>query len=98
MKSIIIVALLAGSSLMAADSVKANDSGSFTTKDIDGAVLYEKNCAMCHGKKAEKSPFHVFSQKIEFRLHESQKDRLYRLCHPGDHRSDRGRRQGVRGD
>lgn len=56
MKSIIIVALLAGSSLMAADSVKANDSGSFTTKDIDGAALYGKNCAICHGKKAEKSP------------------------------------------
>ncbi len=56
MKSIIIATLLVGGSLMAADSVKANNSGSFSEKGIDGAVLYEKNCAICHGKKAEKSP------------------------------------------
>ncbi len=56
MKSIIIAALLASSSLMAADSVKADNSGSFTTKDIDGAAIYKKHCIVCHGEKAEKSP------------------------------------------
>jgi len=56
MKSIIIVALLAGGSLMAADVVKPNDSGSFSEKTMDGATLYKQNCAMCHGPKATKSP------------------------------------------
>ncbi len=56
MRSIIIAALLASSSLMAADNVKANNSGSFSSKDISGATLYKKNCAICHGEKAEKSP------------------------------------------
>jgi len=40
MKKITIVLLLASISLMAAD----------------GAKLYEKRCASCHGDKAEKSP------------------------------------------
>jgi|GEM_PF-2501904 len=56
MKSIIIAALLAGSSLMAADSVKADNSGSFSSKAIDGAAIYKKHCVVCHGEKAEKSP------------------------------------------
>ena len=40
MKKIMIVLLLASMSLMAAD----------------GAKLYEKHCAACHGEKAQKSP------------------------------------------
>jgi cytochrome c553 len=56
MKSIIIAALLAGGSLMAADSVKADNSGSFSSKEVNGAALYKQSCAVCHGEKAEKSP------------------------------------------
>lgn len=56
MKSIIIAALLAGSSLMAADSVQANKSGSFSSKNVDGAAIYKQRCATCHGEKATKSP------------------------------------------
>ncbi len=56
MKSIIIAALLAGGSLMAADSVQANKSGSFSSKDIDAAAIYKQRCATCHGEKATKSP------------------------------------------
>ena len=56
MRSIIIAALLAGSSLMAADSVQANKSGSFSSKDIDAAAIYKQRCATCHGEKATKSP------------------------------------------
>jgi len=56
MKNIIIAALLAGSSLMAADSVQANKSGSFSSKDIDAAAIYKQRCATCHGEKATKSP------------------------------------------
>ena len=56
MKSIIIVALLAGGSLMAADSVKADKSGSFSSKSVDGAAIYKQRCSTCHGEKATKSP------------------------------------------
>ena len=56
MRSIIIMTLLASASLMAADSVKANDYGSFSSKATDGAALYKKNCTVCHGEKATKSP------------------------------------------
>ena len=56
MKSIIIAALLASSGLMAADSVKENNSGSFSSKSVDGAALYKQSCAVCHGEKATKSP------------------------------------------
>ena len=56
MKNIIIAALLASSSLMAAESVKANDSGSFSSTEVDGAALYKQSCAVCHGDKATKSP------------------------------------------
>ncbi len=51
MKSIIIAALLAGGSLMAADN-----SGSFSSKKVDGAALYKQGCAVCHGENATKSP------------------------------------------
>ncbi|AKF25744.1 hypothetical protein YH65_10360 [Sulfurovum lithotrophicum] len=56
MKRIVIAALLAGSSLMAADTVKTSDSGTFATKNIDGAAIYKRQCAICHGEKGEKSP------------------------------------------
>ncbi len=56
MKIIIIDALLASGSLMAAESVQANKSGSFSSKDIDGAAIYKQRCAVCHGEKATKSP------------------------------------------
>jgi cytochrome c553 len=56
MKNIIIAVLLAGSSLIAADGVKADESGSFSSKSIDGAALYKQGCAICHGEKATKSP------------------------------------------
>jgi len=56
MKNIIIAALLAGSSLVAADNVQANKSGSFSSKSADGAELYKQNCAVCHGERATKSP------------------------------------------
>jgi len=54
MKKIILTALLASVSLMAADSVPVGKSGGFVP--IDGATLYQKHCALCHGEKAEKSP------------------------------------------
>ena len=50
MKKLILSALLASVSLMAAESV----SGAF--KPINGESLYQKHCAICHGEKAEKSP------------------------------------------
>jgi len=56
MRSIIIAALLAGSSLMAAESAKVDNSGSFSSKNVDGAALYKQSCAVCHGAKATKSP------------------------------------------
>jgi len=56
MKSIIIAALLASGSLMAADSVQAKKSGSFSSTDVDGAAIYKQRCAVCHGEKATKSP------------------------------------------
>ena len=57
MKSIIIAALLAGSSLIAAESVQASESGSFSTTGVDGAVFYKKRCSVCHGEKGEKALF-----------------------------------------
>ena len=56
MKNIIIAALLASSSLMAAESVQANKSGSFSSTGINGAKIYKQRCAVCHGEKATKSP------------------------------------------
>ena len=56
MKNIIIAVLLAGGSLVAADSVEATKSGSFSTKSVDGAALYKQSCAVCHGEKATESP------------------------------------------
>ena len=56
MRNIIIITLLSSMSLMAADKVDVNKSGAFSSKGIDGAVLYKQRCATCHGKKATKSP------------------------------------------
>ncbi len=47
MKKIILSALLASVSLIAAD-------GAFMP--INGKTLYQKHCALCHGEKGEKSP------------------------------------------
>ncbi len=56
MRSIIIAVLLTSVSLMAAENVKANNSGAFKQKSIDAASLYKQRCATCHGEKATKSP------------------------------------------
>ncbi len=56
MKNIIIAALLASASLVAADSVKADNSGSFSSTAVDGATIYKQRCSTCHGEKATKSP------------------------------------------
>jgi len=55
MKNIIIATLLISGSLMAADSVRANNSGGFSAS-IDGASFYKQHCAKCHGEKGQKSP------------------------------------------
>jgi cytochrome c553 len=55
MKNIIIAALLASGSLIAADSVQANKSGSFSATEVDGAAFYKKRCSVCHGEKGEKA-------------------------------------------
>ena len=56
MKKIIIAALLVSSSIIAAETVKPNDDGSFSSKPIDGGKIYKQNCAMCHGAEATESP------------------------------------------
>jgi len=56
MKSIIIAALLASSSLIAAESVQGNKSGSFSSTNINGEKIYKQRCSTCHGEKATKSP------------------------------------------
>jgi len=55
MKNIIIAALLASGSLVAAESVPANKSGAFSATGIDGAAFYKKRCSVCHGEKGEKA-------------------------------------------
>lgn len=55
MKNIIIAALLASGSLIAAESVLANKSGAVSASGIDGAKFYKKRCSVCHGEKAEKA-------------------------------------------
>ena len=47
MKRVIFTALLATVGLMAAEGVAATQ---------DGAVLYAKKCAICHGATADKTP------------------------------------------
>ena len=55
MKNIIIAALLASGSLMAAESVQANKSGLSSLTGVDGVTFYKKRCAVCHGEKGEKA-------------------------------------------
>jgi cytochrome c len=47
MKRVIFIALLATVGLMAAESAAATE---------DGAALYVKKCAICHGANADKTP------------------------------------------
>ena len=54
MKKVILSALLASVSLMAADSVPVNKDGVFLP--INGAALYKQHCALCHGERGEKTP------------------------------------------
>ncbi len=56
MKNIIIAALLASGSLVAAESVPENKSGAFSSTGIDGAAFYKKRCSVCHGEKGEQAP------------------------------------------
>ena len=55
MKNIIIAALFASGSLMAAESVQASESASVSTTGVDGAKFYKKRCAVCHGENGEKA-------------------------------------------
>lgn len=54
MKNIIIFALLASGSLMAAESGQATKPDALT--GVDGVKFYMKRCAVCHGEKGEKTP------------------------------------------
>ena len=56
MKNIIISVLLASGSLIAADNVQTNKSGSFSSTDIDGEAFYKKRCSVCHGERGNKTP------------------------------------------
>jgi len=47
---------LASVSLIASENISTNKSGAFSSKPINGEVLYKKRCALCHGEKAQKSP------------------------------------------
>ncbi len=54
MKKILLTALLASVSLIAADSAPAKKTGVFLP--IDGPALYSKHCASCHGEDGRKVP------------------------------------------
>ncbi len=55
MKRIIIAALLASASLVAAENVQADKSGVSSSTGVDGAAFYKKRCSVCHGEKGEKA-------------------------------------------
>jgi len=57
-KKIILFTVLAltSVSLMASENASTNKSDAFSSKSINGAVLYKQHCALCHGDKAQKSP------------------------------------------
>ena len=54
MKNIIIFALFASSSLMAAESVQVNKPDALI--GVDGVKFYKKRCSVCHGEKGMKTP------------------------------------------
>jgi len=58
MKIMILFALLgfASMSLMASENKSIKNLSTFASKKMDGKKLYQKRCALCHGKKAQKSP------------------------------------------
>ena len=55
MKNIVMITLLISVNLMAVNKVHANKSDTFIFTVADGAALYKKRCAICHGEKATKS-------------------------------------------
>ncbi|MCX6077576.1 MAG: cytochrome c [Campylobacterales bacterium] len=55
MKKIILSALVASVTLIAADSAAVYKSGLLLP--ANGAAIYKKNCALCHGEKGEKIAF-----------------------------------------
>jgi len=56
MRNIIIAALLASGSLVAAESVQADKSGASSSTGVDGAAFYKKRCSVCHGEKGQNVP------------------------------------------
>ncbi len=54
MKKILLTALFASISLIAADSTPVKKGGVFMP--ADGAALYAKHCALCHGQDGRKVP------------------------------------------
>lgn len=55
MKNIILAALVASGSLVAAESVQVIKPASLSSTKVDGKVFYEKRCSVCHGEKGEKA-------------------------------------------
>jgi cytochrome c553 len=54
MKKVLITALFASISLIAADSTPVKKSAGFAP--INGATIYNKSCAICHGEDGRKIP------------------------------------------
>jgi len=54
MKKILLTVLLASIGLIAGDNVPAKKTGGFLP--FDAAALYQKKCAVCHGKDGRKVP------------------------------------------
>jgi cytochrome c553 len=54
MKKILLTALFVSVSLIAADSAPVKKLGAFLP--IDGAAIYQKSCAICHGEDGRKVP------------------------------------------
>ncbi len=56
MKHILMIVLLASVSIVAAEKEKSNKADGVLSVAIDGAKLYKKRCAICHGENGTKSP------------------------------------------